>query len=739
MSDPQDLLYTNQFLSTDILTNESLKNDTNYYDRFKNYVDTNGKNETENYINNDEYESSLINLDRSLNQKWPVNKNKNHYPLFDTYINDISSNKYKKNILTKVNIDSKNRKISSNNNPNDFTIGLNKTFNNVTKVYFNDLIFTNVNKSITNYNNNLCWQYPAENFLVKNNINQSIIPVPGSSKVDYSNLPNSVYKYTTVGSSANYVDNIQNYLIYQTGIQPGFYTIDQLISSLRITTLKVSHEYNTTNSQIIEEPYLAYTKKVGTPHLFSVQINPITSVVRFVNRIEEIEIVALQSFSPYNTNFQNNDIFYDFTTNKDYILDTTYIYVTISAFEDVTYQYYQNIYNINNANPFPLVMTNLSTSIGNIDGDLFNYTIFFDLNIYLNIGYTESDLESVCYYKFIDTIKLSSTVTYLRFALKLSSGMLNGNIYKSSGLTIKPSITENLIFSSSLNNYLNNYQNTSTIFRNFNFIINTPFIGRALLFRWIYDKNNNNYVNYETNSVNQKKRSILKILAWPIANQTLNILVEDYNYGFNFVLTNYQSQYLLNNLNSLSTLNDLNKQFPQHSLNLYFSSNQYYFISSAYIFLKLLINSYPINNLNEELINASTSETVLYDQIYVQDIYFNVGIGEDYTAIQNCNNLTIFKKDYSGLVVKVILSPLPGNINITSSNIINNNNHYIPYDKVIDNLSEIQIQAYDSNFKLLESSTDFSFTLNINEDYNVLKETLINTKTNSVSSNGNYI
>lgn len=738
MSDPQDLLYTNQFLSTDILSTESLIDNTKYYDRFQDYTNTTSESQTKKYIETDEYESSLINLDRSLNQKWPVNKNKNHYPLFDTYINDISSNRYKKNIMTKINIDSINRNTSVSANPNNFTISLNKTFNNVTKIYINDIIFSNVNQSVNNSNNNLCWQYPAENFLVENNINLSIMPIPANSTnpIKYSELPNAVYKYTTSGSSSNYVSNIQNYLIYQTDIPPGYYTIDEMTDTIRFNTLKIEHEYNSVNSEIIEEPYLAYPRKIGTPHLFSTQINPITSTVRFVNRIEEIEIVAMQSFSPYNINFKNTDIFYDFSSSKDYLLDTSYIYITIPALEDTTFQYYQNIYNINNTNPFPLVITNLDGSIGNINGSIFNYTIFYDLNIYLNNGYTETELESICYYKFIDTIKLSNNdnITYLRFALKLSSGMLNGNLYDSNGKTIKPAITQNIIYSTSLNSYLNYYQNTNVIFRNFDFITNSSFIGRALLFRWIFDKNNGNYVNYEFNTINQKKRSLLKILSWPIANQSLNILTKDFNNGFNFVQTNYQSQFISSPNSTVYP-----KQFPQNSLNLYSSSNKYYFISSSYIFLKILINDYQVNNVNEELINATTLNTIQYDQIYINDNDLNVGIGEDYTYIPNCNNLNILKKNYGGIVAKIIVSPLPGNIDITNSNIINNNNYNISYNKVIDDLSEITIQAYDSNMQLLNTTTNFSFTLNINQDFDVLKETLINSKTNNVSSNGNYI
>ena len=98
MSDPQDLLYTNKFISEDILTYKDLNTEGNYYNRFENYIG-NTQTELSKYLSNDQYETSPINLDRNLDQKWPINKNKNHYPLFDSYIKDISNDKYQKEII----------------------------------------------------------------------------------------------------------------------------------------------------------------------------------------------------------------------------------------------------------------------------------------------------------------------------------------------------------------------------------------------------------------------------------------------------------------------------------------------------------------------------------------------------------------------------------------------------------------------------------------------------------------
>ena len=777
MSDPQDLLYTNQFVKSSILSKAELLNNTKNYDLYKDYVDKNTETSTKKYITEDEYESSLINLDRSATQKWPVDKNKNHYPIFDPYINDISTNIYKKSILTRVNIDSQNRDKSLYNNPNNFNISLNRVFNNVTKLYINDLIFSNPNQAVNNGNNNLSWQYASSKFLLANNIDKLIIPVPGAIQISYSSLTNSVYKYTTSNSSSNYIPNIDSYLVYQSNIPPGLYTVDDMEKGIRKTTSSVLHGYPYNyNSNIIEEPYLANPKLIGTPHLFNTNINTTETNVYITNRMEEITIVAMQTFSPYCTDFKNQDIFYNFSSQgSDYVLNTSLVYILLPAYTESTYQYYQNIYNINSSNPFPLVITNLNFEIGNINSNIFNFTVFFDINIYLNNGYTEAQLSSICYYKFIDTITLtnytpsissdgttqittSSSRNYLRFGLHLSTGMLNGKAYNKAGKELKPAKTDNIIFTSFLNNYFSNYNNTalpistntstgvsltsyftSGIFKTFKYFDSyEQVIGRSLLFRWIVDKVNGSYTIYETNTINVKKRSLLRILGFAIANQSLKIFTTIRNEGFNFVQTSAGTNVVNDNITS-AVVNYDKVSYSKIQLPLYNYGGTYYFTGGSYIFLKITGNTKSQNINQDQLINAIPTGLLQYDQVYVTKNFLTVGIGEDYTCLPNNDDLNVYQKDYSGLLAKIILNPIIGNSDINNSNIINSNNIYVLYNNVIDNLSDITVTVYNSQLEILGNTYEYSFTLNILEDNNILKETFINTKTNNVSSNGHYI
>jgi len=770
MSDPQDLLYTNKFISDDILSNKNLLNDSKYYNRYETYINNTKESELNKYINNDQYETSPINLDRNLDQKWPINKNKNHYPLFDTYIKDIANDKYQKEIITKINIDNKNRNYSKYSNPNYFTLPLNIRFTNITKFVLSDFNFKNINQPVSNLNNNLAWQYASTDNLESNGYDNTIIPVPviGVNQISYSSLPNSTFSYNTTEGDG-YSKTIDNYLVYQTNISPGFYSITELIKSIKYSTSLIVHGGNLTNDiNIVEQPYLAYKKKIGTPHLFSTHINPVTNVVKFVNRMEELNIAAIQTFSPYDINISQDDVFYNFSSkyisNGNYTLDTSFIYITIPTISDISYQYYNNIYSIYSPNAFPLVITDLEYYVGNINNEFINYTEFYDLNIYLNNGYQETDLTTISYYKFIDTITFNTSTTvsgvttnftqvYLRFALKLSTGNINGINYNSNGYNLKPCTTNNFIFSSSINNFLilygntispesiivdttskNNY-NTSGILTEYKFCDKIPLIGRALLYRWIFDKLNNNYINYEIETINQKKRSLLNILAWSIQNDTYQIYISQTNGGFKFVHSNIQDYIISGSNLQLSDFIQIN-YFPSLNLDLQLYNDQYYFMSNNYLFIKIFFNNKTKSMSEDRFQNAIDDTHIQYNQVYIYNKSLNVGIGEDYTFIKSCYDLNILEKDSSSIFAKVILSDIPGNYNNSTSNIQIDHSFLFNYEKEIDNIDEITVAIYNPSMELVSLYNNFNFTLTIHELKDVLKETLINTKTNNVTVTG---
>ena len=72
--------------------------------------------------------------------------------------------------------------------------------------------------------------------------------------------------------------------------------------------LSVNNSIDDTSDYIVEAPYFSYNGFIRTPHLFSIDINPTTNVVKMVNRIEELKIISIQTFNPYTTDFENNDM-----------------------------------------------------------------------------------------------------------------------------------------------------------------------------------------------------------------------------------------------------------------------------------------------------------------------------------------------------------------------------------------------------------------------------------------------
>ena len=236
----------------------------------------------------------------------------------------------------------------------------------------------------------------------------------------------------------------------------------------------------------------------------------------------------------------------------------------------------------------------------------------------------------------------------------------------------------------------------------------------------------------------KKKRSLLHTLAWPIANETKQVYTTETSYGFRFVHTNYQTFVIDKTALDIIKYNKVNT-IPSISLNLQYISNNYYFITSSYIYLKINFASSEGLQIDNQYINAISSTSLIYNQVYIDDIFFDVGIGQDYTCIENKIPKSVHKKDQSYIFAKVILSNTPGNSDTTLSNIINNNSFHIYYNSAIDNVDVINIEVYDSSLKLLQISNNFSFTLEMHEVKEVLKETFINTKTNNVNTTGNFV
>ncbi len=749
--DPQDLLYTNVFENTEVITDNQLDESKKNYSRFREYIGSR-EIETNEYIDNDNKESYPFNINKTLQEPYPTNLKKNHYPLFDSYTQDIVKSRYQKEKITKVSINSKDRNRTNFLYPNNFSIPFNKTFTNINKVKISDICMPNMIPPVTNYNNCLAWQYASKDLLDSLLINDNIIPVPNNYKIIlYSNLPNCLSDIPLKDS---------NYLVYQSFIPEGFYSTVELERAIRNSSAQVVHgctyinyyelqkdrTSNLNNEKYpwkypYEEPYYSDDNLKSTPSLLKFTIDPIKSTVFAVNRMEEIDILAIQTFEPGMTNsdLPYYDIFNHYASNQQFELNPEYIYITVRKYANTTAKYASTT---TSPNPYPLVLTDLMGEVGGIPTYYINYTEFFDLNIYLRGGlYTEAELNSISTYKLFDEItfkdKFENEHIYLRFALKLSAGTNNGRrdtpnggwvIYPSSNSTIFYNVQfANAITTGETNNgyYGENIEILSSI---------KPYIGRALLFRFMFDLVNGQYVDYEVETENVKKKSILNILAWPIANNSDQTIVISSKPPFSFIhsnITGLEAQQSVQNVKNIAL--PLYYRSPVQKLNLQFYNGQYYFMANNYFYLKITPTGVPLTTTNMDI--AIENANYQINQNYVLETYFNTGIGGDYQCLPSnkIRKQNAITKSYQGVFGKFILSSIPNN---TETKITQNTNFAVLYDQPIDELTGITIQVLDENMVIYPLGRDFSFTMEISEILDVLKETLIDTKRDSVVTTG---
>ena len=231
MNDPQDLLYTNSFVNTDILTENEINEQTANYDRFINYESNQNTEETNNtlkYINNDDQETDPINIQKTLYQPFPVDNNKNNYPLFDPLLRDLSKNTYTKIRDTIINIDASSRNPILYPLSSKFKVDLPRTINNIQHIEISNINIPNFLKSVTSIKNNFSWQY-FNDYYIYTDTSYNIIPfqdILNRRYYSYLDIPFSSYiiSKNIVENDKTYDPN--NFLTYQVNIQEGNWYID---------------------------------------------------------------------------------------------------------------------------------------------------------------------------------------------------------------------------------------------------------------------------------------------------------------------------------------------------------------------------------------------------------------------------------------------------------------------------------------------------------------------------------
>ncbi len=767
--DYNDLLYTNEFIS-----GETLREDrTDFQNAYQRYMREERK-PTDRYLEDNLYEESPINIQQTLAKKWPALLNKNAHPTFDPFTNDLVRDTFQKSICTSISIHSRDRDLSKYMYSNEFFIPFPKQFTNIDKFVIKDIIFPNNYPPVNNTNNIIAWQYASKNDLLEYNIDQSIIPQPTIlnnieiQTIFYSELVSKqiIGSNTYTIYSVSNTENSQN-LVYQTNVSTGFYTTTQLEVEFNRATNRVVHgstylnekeleltnitPLNNSNKESVfipsreipwkyeyEEPYYTSQLQKNTPHQFTLHIDTKSEEVKVVNRMEKLPIVAIQTFGALDdaTDYESSDIFYEYSTNptkgtSNYI-DNQYIYITIPYQKEITSFYYGDSF----VNPFPLVITGLKELIGNIDHDAFNFTTFYDLSIYTRNGYIEVDLDSVCTYKYWDTIEIVNQSgklieKYVRLALKLSTGTLSTYVYNPYGNLILPTCASTYVYKESLKKYLESREIYQYIYVE---SAHDLYVGRALLFRWIFDIDENQYVDYEVEANYEKRRSLLKLLGWSVPNKTYNLLGISNFPIYKFVHSNVQNKVYQEKVEQNITNVIFANNTPQRKLHLQLYNHEYYFKSYDYIFMKISPDITK-NAIENALLKAEDNTKLNLNSIYITPEDISTGIGEDETQSTNpiFSTPTQYVKDRKELFAKIMISPLPAQVD---PQLAMRDEVVMLYEKPLENVSGVYVEILSEDSKKLRIGTDYSFTLQIHETKSVIKGTNIDTKRNEIYTNG---
>lgn len=788
MNDPQDLLYTNSFVNTDILTEKEINEQTTNYDRFINYESNQNTEETNNtlkYINNDNEETDPINIQKSVYQPFPVDNNKNNYPLFDPLLRDLSKNTYTKIRDTIINIDASSRNPILYPLSSKFKVDLPRTINNIQHIEISNINIPNFLKSVTSIRNNFSWQY-FNDYYIYTDTSYNIIPfqdIFNRRYYSYLDIPFSSYIMTKniVENDKTYDPN--NFLTYQVNIQEGNYTIDELVEEIETSSSKILHGVDKSVYlqkkpeniyNICEEPYFSFPNLKGSGHNWKFEFNKQSGSVFCTNRMEEIQIMSIQTFFNSGKNlshkyFKQNDIFYNYSSlGANYSLDPKYIYITLPLIQGVTDQWFDNSDQANNKNlypdknyenlfkiaPFPLVISYESVDKNN-KPELFNFvsqftmTTFWDLRIYTvtpfsyftNL-YTEDEMFNISYYKFSDIISIpNSNINLIRLALRWSPASSKGVPVQNA--IPKPdygyfnsvnNITE--IFNKSLLDIINNNSNIKNLY-NLNSL--KLKIGRSLPCRLIYGKDNNKFQHYKSENINETKKSILEYFNFSIANSNNGDIKNIVNRGFAFIHSNvYGSTLDQNNIisqfvDSLTMINTKNVD-----LGLKIVNNNFYLKNNNYVYLKILFDGIDLSKIRQNQNEIALSETQKHiNQNYSNSNLINyLGIGESANCFPGI--LEIQTKNYDGIFCKIFTSTIPGDINVLDNN-LSSKIIFSAYENLLTDVTNIKIEILDSDLKIINTSENYSFDLKFIYSDSKLKETNINTKTNKIDLVGkNY-
>jgi hypothetical protein len=303
----EDLLYTNQFVNTNPLTQQQLNENANKFIPYRT-------------IKNQSVDNVRDNLERTYQKDNPLTQqhlrsygwNKGNFgnekPVLSDFARDIGESSYYRYKTSYINIDSRMRDVSLYPFPNNYQMFLGRKFQNIECIKLVDYFFPESNYPINIRNNQIVfftvpWDmigsgirpYSIDWFILMNNL------IYISFYVDFRKLGSNL---TDCATAQEKVRNNIYKNIFSFQIPEGKYTTNELKTEIE-NKWNFMQFFN--SHTFIRDPYIfadgdTTTKSLyNRPQLVDVNINPETSQVNFLLRYEKLKVEYVKSY--YGKNY----------------------------------------------------------------------------------------------------------------------------------------------------------------------------------------------------------------------------------------------------------------------------------------------------------------------------------------------------------------------------------------------------------------------------------------------------
>jgi len=787
--DNSDLLYTNVFRNPESLSKEQLQKNANNFVPYRT-LKTDSVNNVRDQVERSVFTSNPI-VDRE-NKAYGWNRGGlgNQDPVLSDFARDIGESSYYRYRTSYLNIDSRLRDFATYPQPNNYQVFLGKKFNNVEAVKIVDYFFPDMPYPINERNNTIMWfTIPYEILNINNPL--AICPevpyLPSTSAIEIFQWDVNFYYF--LNDKLDCKEAIEKYRVNSLNcintieIPPGFYTTTELERKIEelwretvfFRSTSITYVLNKTFIPDKDSPTIEF---IGTPQLVKVRIDPITSVVDFMLRYEELEIDYMRSYKGKN-----------------------YVDIRLKSLDpNVPSEEYTILAN---NTIYPLIPTDFP-SVGGLNSSLFNYIEFAPATAYFALKkcldrqiYKRYDVD----FRYYDIVKDPDTGIPIPNVLRLYINTIKNLSIKASsnqiidGTCIKlcdARIGRDAPFfmingtSSPFFNFISSLSNLSGTL----YISTTnpndcftqcgegdPFVTKEfcrIIPESVQEEVNGYLINLDCSS-----RALTNFLGFPNTDNSLaQVGPRFFAFGINpnyvYKSNNYLATVRAFNIESVSATNyllcnliikgtdpvntyaffDYISETDKVDFKLPICKNPngtFSFYADNYMFLKLINPAFQNQISNSQIIQVRSSSTYAFGS--GEKYFYKASEVEGLTLstlepIPDPNDVcfntvpSLYKnklagdqelsKDVENLFAKIKFSGTSGGCSVENPFV----NEVVYFEGSVVNLDSFVVQIIDYEGKIVQSNKEHSFTLMIVEKIEVLKETGVSSRTGFSNSVG---